>query len=140
MPTKRQMEALAFIRKFARINHIAPSLEEMGEALNIHKCSARNLLMRLHKHGFIRRGAATWRNIDLGRRRMTKRQREAYNYISAFIERHGKPPKQCEIGAALSISVPAAHGLVHRLHEGGHIELEGRRIKGVIHAQEGSQA
>lgn len=57
--------------------------------------------------------------------KITKRQRQAFDFICTFTEAHGYPPSVREIGSAIGLSSPSTvHSHLHKLEEAGYIKRD----------------
>ena len=55
---------------------------------------------------------------------MTKRQREAFDYLEKYIAVHRYGPTYRELASALGVGSAAAYGLVERLARAGFVRFE----------------
>lgn len=63
--TPRQLEILRFIVDFRRSHGYAPTLEEIGNALGVHRVTIHQHIGALEKRGAVERGAEYRRNIKV---------------------------------------------------------------------------
>ncbi|MGN8022176.1 LexA family protein [Phyllobacterium sp. 22229] len=63
--TKRQAEALAFLKGFQSEHGVAPTYSEAAEALGVSKTAAFNMIHRLEKRGHIQMLSHQCRSITL---------------------------------------------------------------------------
>ena len=62
---------------------------------------------------------------DMPKEKITKRQRQAFDFICTFTEAHGYPPSVREIGSAIGLSSPSTvHSHLHKLEEAGYIKRD----------------
>lgn len=64
-------------------------------------------------------------------KRLTRRQTHALQYITDFIAREGIAPSRSDLADGLQVTRRAAHALLHRLAERGHIELIPESARGI---------
>ena len=68
----------------------------------------------------------------MARRKMTQRQREAYEFIVAFTERNGYAPSGRELAEALGITLRPAQKLINALYIKDYIKKIPYSSRGIV--------
>lgn len=77
----------------------------------------------------------------MARDTISKRQKQAYEFICSFTSAHGYPPSVREIGQAIGLSSPSTvHSHLHKLEEAGYIRRDPNKPRTIEICGPGSEA
>lgn len=77
----------------------------------------------------------------MARDTISKRQKQAYEFICSFTSAHGYPPSVREIGQAIGLSSPSTvHSHLHKLEEAGYIRRDPNKPRTIEICEPGSEA